>query len=106
MLFEAIKRNIWISYAKLNLSYVMCEYVHAKSLQLRSTLCDPMGYSPSASSVHSILQAGILPCPPPGDLPDPGVESASLTVAALQVDSLPLSHQGNPLLWYSNTKLN
>ena len=84
----------------------MCMCVFAKSLQSCSTLCDPMGYSLSASSVHSILQAGILPCPPPGDLPDPGVELACLAVAALQVDSLPLSHQGNPLLWYSSTKLN
>ena len=32
-----------------------------------------------------------LPCPPPGDLPNPGIE---LTSPALQVDSLPLSHQG------------
>ena len=31
-----------------------------------------------------------LPCPPPGDLPDPGVEPGS---PALQADSLPLSHQ-------------
>ena len=34
-----------------------------------------------------------LPFPSPGDLPDPGTESAS---PALQVDSLPLSHQGSP----------
>ena len=31
-----------------------------------------------------------LPCPPPGDLPDPGIESMSLTSPAL-VGSLPLS---------------
>ena len=31
-----------------------------------------------------------LPCPPPGDLPDPGIEPTS---PALQVDSLQLSHQ-------------
>ena len=30
-----------------------------------------------------------LPCPPPGDLPDPGIEPLS---PALQVDSFPLSH--------------
>ena len=30
----------------------------------------------------------LLPCPPPGDLPDTGIESMS---PALQVDSLPLS---------------
>ena len=30
--------------------------------------------------------------PPPGDLPDPGIEPASPGSPALQVDSLPLSH--------------
>ena len=34
-----------------------------------------------------------LPCPPPGGLPDPGIEPRS---PALQADSLPLSHQGRP----------
>ena len=34
-----------------------------------------------------------LPCPPPGDLSNPGVEPASST---LQVDSLLLSHGGSP----------
>ena len=33
-----------------------------------------------------------LPFPPPGDLPDPGIETVS---PALQADSLPLSHQGS-----------
>ena len=37
-----------------------------------------------------------LPCPPPGDLPDPGIEIASPTAPALQADSLLLSHQGSP----------
>ena len=35
------------------------------------------------------------PCPPPGDLPNPGIEPASPAFPALQVDSLLLSHQGN-----------
>ena len=34
-----------------------------------------------------------LPFPSPGDLPNPGIE---LTSAALQADSLVLSHQGSP----------
>ena len=34
-----------------------------------------------------------LPCPPPGDPPEPGIKATALTV---QEDSLPLSHQGNP----------
>ena len=34
-----------------------------------------------------------LPCPPPGDLPDPGIEPMS---PALQVDSLPSEPLGKP----------
>ena len=43
---------------------------------------------------------GGLPCPPPGDLPHPGIESASLMSPALVVGSLPLALPGKPLfLW-------
>ena len=35
-------------------------YVHAKLLQLCSTLCDSMDCSPPGSSVHDILQIRIL----------------------------------------------
>ena len=37
-----------------------------------------------------------LPCPPPGDLPDLGMEPVSPATIALQMHSLPLSHQGRP----------
>ena len=52
--------------------------MHAKSLQLCLTLCDPVDRSPPGSSVPRVLQARIqywsgLPCPPPGDLPNPGM---------------------------------
>ena len=43
-----------------------------------------------------ILQARYwsrLPCPPPGDLPNPGIKSRS---PALQADSLPSEPPGNP----------
>ena len=36
-----------------------------------------------------------LPYPPPGDLPDSGIEPVCPAAPALQVDSLPLSHQGS-----------
>ena len=36
-----------------------------------------------------------LPCPPPGDLPNPGIKPRSPT---LQVDSLPSEPKGNPRL--------
>ena len=38
-----------------------------------------------------------LPCPPPGDLSHPGIKPTSPAASALQVDSLLLSHQGNPI---------
>ena len=36
------------------------EFMHAKSLQLCPTLCDPLDFSPLGSSVHGVLQARIL----------------------------------------------
>ena len=38
-----------------------------------------------------------LPCPPPGDLPNPGTEPTSPVSPALQADSLLLSCQGSPI---------
>ena len=50
------------------------------------TLSDPTDCSPPGSSVHGIFQARILewlPCPLPGNLPDPGIEPKSLVSPAL-----------------------
>ena len=38
-----------------------------------------------------------LPCPPPGDLPNPGTEPTSLTSLPLQAGSLPLVPPGKTL---------
>ena len=62
--------------------------MHAKSLQLCPTLCDPMDCSPPGSPVHGILQARVLewvamPCPPPGGFPNPATEPTSLRSPAL-----------------------
>ena len=38
-----------------------------------------------------------LPCPPLGNLPDPGIKPASSGTPALQVDSLPTEPPGRPL---------
>ena len=49
-------------------------------------LCDLMDHSLPGSCVHGILQARILEwvtCPPPGDLPDLGIEAMSLVSPAL-----------------------
>ena len=37
-----------------------------------------------------------LPCPPSGDLPDPGIKSTSPGSPTLQVTSLPLRHWVSP----------
>ena len=65
----------------------------AKSLQSCPTLCNPKDCSPQDSSVRGILEARILeciPCPSPGDFPDPGIEPLSLTSLALAGEFLTL----------------
>ena len=47
-----------------------------------------------------------LTCPPPGDLPDPGFELASLMSPELAGASLPLALPGKPLkIYYKKEKL-
>ena len=63
--------------------------------QLCLTLCNPMDCSPPGSSVHGDSpgkNTGVgLPCLPPRDLPNPGIE---LRPPTLQADSLPAEPQG------------
>ena len=70
--------------------------VHVRSLQ-----CVRFFGTPRTVACQSPLSTGFsrqeywsrLPCPPPEDLPDPGIESRSL---ALQGDSLPSESPGKP----------
>ena len=68
--------------------------VRAKSLQSCPTLYDPMDCSPLGSSLSTGLSR--QKCPPPGDVPDPGIEPVSPVSPTLQADASPLSHQGSP----------
>ena len=59
--------------------------VSAKSLQLCQTLCDPMDCSQPGSSVWGFSRQEYwngLPCPPPGDLHEPGLEPGSPALKA------------------------
>ena len=61
-------------------------HVHAKSLQSCVTLCDPKDCSPPGSSGHGFSRKEYwsgMSCPPPGDLPNPGIEPTSLMSPAL-----------------------
>ena len=48
---------------------------------------------------------GGLPCPPPGDRPNPKIKSVSFVAPALQADSLPLSHKGSPFFLIGMLKI-
>ena len=65
----------------------MC--VPGKSLQLCLTLCDLMNCIARQALLSMEFSrqeyCSELPCPPPGDLPNPGIKAGS---PALQVDSL------------------
>ena len=74
--------------------------MYAKLLQSRPALCDPMDCSLIGSSVRWILQARILewlPCPPSGNVPNPGIKPVSLIFPALAGGFFPLAQPGRPL---------
>ena len=66
-------------------SMLLICYLVAKSC-LTLVVCTPLGFF-----VHGIFpgKAG-FPCPPPGDLSDPGIELTSPVSPTLQADSSPL----------------
>ena len=70
-------------------THILC--THAKSLQSKLTLCDPTDCIPCQAPLSMGFSRqeywSGLPCPPPGDLPDPGIEPMPL---AWQADSAPL----------------
>ena len=59
-------------------------------------LCNPMDCSPLGSSISKPEYWNGLPCPPPGDLPNPGTEPTSLMSLPLQAGSLSLVPPGKP----------
>ena len=63
--------------------------------------CKPMDCSPPGSPVHGISRQEYwsgLPCPPPGDLPDPGTESVSPMSPALAGRFFTTEPPGKPQL--------
>ena len=82
--------------------------MHAKSLQSCPTLQPYELYiacqAPLSTGFSRQEYWSVLLHPPPGDLPNPGIEPASLAAPAMQEDSLPLSHQGSPSIRLRNLK--
>ena len=84
--------------------YVLCTQL----LSCVQLFCDPMDCSlpspPSMGFPRQEYWSG-LPFPPPGDLPDPGIELMSPAPPALQAGSLPLSHLETMLSKLSSSHL-
>ena len=87
-----------LEYSQLFHGITSC--IHAQSLQSCPTV-RPYGLSPARlfcpwDSPRWKYWSG-LPCPPPEDLPNPGIKPvASPASSASQVNYLPLSHPGRP----------
>ena len=80
--------------------YIVCSVCCAWSLSLVQLFVTPGTVACQASLFMGVLQTSILAgggsslsCPPPGDLPNPGIEPMS---PALQADSLPSEPPGKP----------
>ena len=79
-----------------------CVFLHAKLLQLSLTLCDPM----DCIAHQVLLPMGFsrqehwngLPCSPPGDLPNPGIEPSSLASPVLAGGFFTIEPPRKPLL--------
>ena len=88
--------DIFNPYSTYNFLVSFCFNVCVCLVTQLCLLCDPVDYSPQAPLSMGILQARILnelPCPPPGDLPNPGIEPRS---PSLQADSLLTELLGKP----------
>ena len=68
-------------------------FSHSSDVQLFGTPWTVAPQVPLSMGFPRQEHSSGLPFPSPGDLPDPGIKLES---RALQVDSLPLSHQGSP----------
>ena len=69
---------------------------HFSHVQLFATPWTIAHQAPLSMGFSKQEQWSGLPCPPPGDFSDPGIEPASPGFPALQADSLLLSHHGSP----------
>ena len=80
----------------------MCMLSHFSRVWLFATAWTVTRQTPlSMGFSRQEYQSG-LPCPPPGDLSDSGIEPMSPVASALQVDSLPLSHNRKPIYPHTN----
>ena len=90
--------NIYIlHYVSLPALFMPAKSLGHLCLRLHNTVdCRPQGRAPLSLGFSRQEYWSELPCPPPADLPDPGIEPASLMSPALRADSLPLAPPRKP----------
>ena len=71
---------------------------HFSHVQLFETLWTVACQAPLSMGLSRQEYWSGFPCPPPGDLPDRGIEPLSPESPALQVDSLPTEPPGKPYM--------
>ena len=74
---------------------------HFSCIQLFATLRTGVRQAPLSMGFSRQEHRNGLRCPPPGNLPNPGIEPVSPASPAMQVDSLLLNRQGSPHILFS-----
>ena len=74
----------------------LLSHSHRDWLSDRLMACSPPGQAPLSMGFSRQEYWSGLPCPPPGDLPNPGIKPASLMSPALVGTSLPSAPPGKP----------
>ena len=93
----------WFGYIYICIYSCIFIFLYMMCLVAQSclTLCDPMDCSPCQAPLSMGFSRqkywSGLPCPPPGDLPKPGIKPRS---SMLQADSLPSEPLGKPIFLY------
>ena len=89
-----ISQPSWLS---IHYTFTICVLSHFSRVRLCATPWTLAHQAPLSMGFSRQEHWSGLPCPPPGDLPNPGIQPTS---PALQADSLLLSHRGSPHLHY------
>ena len=92
--FQCLAR-CWVHY-QCSLNMHACMLSHFSSVQLYVTLWTVAHQAPLSMEFPRQEYWGGMPYPPPGDLPNPGIEPASPTSPALQAGSLHTAIPGKP----------
>jgi len=80
-----------------------CRVSYLSCVQLFATLWTVVYQAPLSMEFSRQEHCSGLPCPPPGDLPDPGIEPACSTSSALASGFFPTSAPGKPTFCVHNT---